>query len=191
MWHAFCGIHENIYSTGIREPNHVQTQYNKLTQPFFISPFLSDDVTRAPDLWLAAAAAHCAAKTLPHFCWAFATNQWNRMHSQGSCFIHPGLYRSLEPTGLPQAVSTVPAPCTVVQTHRWVRLPWPKKVVIRKSAISCGKFIPLWPMEYYFSTQLLVNSFIIWSPAVSVHRCVKGNLIKGQRWWPQWNKGTC
>lgn len=105
-------------------PNHVQTWYiyhgrGKLKQPFFISPFLSDDVIRAPDLRLAAAATRCASQALPLICGAFATAQWDRMHSQGSCFLHTGLYRSLEPTGLPQAVSTVPASCTVVQTHRW------------------------------------------------------------------------
>lgn len=138
MRHTFYNIHEKL---GIGATFFAQLSgnlstniSNKLTQPFFISQFLSDDVTRAPDPWLAAAVARCAAEALPGFCWASATTQWDWMHSQGSCFIHPGLYRSLEPTGLPQAVSTVPAPCAVVQTHRWVRRPGPKKKkLIRKS----------------------------------------------------------
>lgn len=44
-----------------------------LRQPFFISPFLPDDVIRAPDLWLAVAATCCTSEALPHFIWAFAT----------------------------------------------------------------------------------------------------------------------
>lgn len=90
-----------------------------LRQPFFISPFLPDDVIRRPDLWLAVAATCCTSEALPRFNRALATTWWDRMHSQGSCFLHFGLYRSLEPTGLPKAVSTVPASCTVVQAHRW------------------------------------------------------------------------
>lgn len=85
---------------------------------FFISPFLADDVIRAPDLWLAAAAPSRTCEAWLHICWAFATAHWDRMHSQESCFLHPGLYWSLEPSGFPKAVSTVPTPCTVVQTHR-------------------------------------------------------------------------
>lgn len=89
-----------------RKLDSVQTWYISASgeqhwQPFFNSPFLSDDVIRAPDLQLAAAATHCTSEALPHFCWASATSQWDRMHSQGSCLLHPGLYRSLEPTGLP------------------------------------------------------------------------------------------
>lgn len=108
-------------------------QWGVLTQQFFISPFLSDDVIRAPDLRLAAATTRCTPEALPHFCWASATTQWDRMRSQRPCFLHPGLYRSLEPTCLPQAVSTVPAPCTVVQTYRWEWLLGTKELVIRKS----------------------------------------------------------
>ena len=89
------------------------------TQLFFISSCLPDDVIGAPDLWLAAAAARCTPEAGPRSRWAFAITWRDWMHSQGSCFLHPGLYRSLEPTGLPQAVSTVPPPCTVVQAHRW------------------------------------------------------------------------
>lgn len=85
---------------------------------FFISPFHADDVIRAPDLWLAAAAPSRTCEAWLHICWAFATAHWDRMHSQESCFLHPGLYWSLEPSGFPKAVSTVPTPCTVVQTHR-------------------------------------------------------------------------
>lgn len=88
------------------------------TLSIFISPFLADDVIRAPDLWLAAAAPPRTCEALLHICWAFATTHWDRMHSQESCVLHPGLYWSLEPSGFPKAVSTVPTPCTVVQTHR-------------------------------------------------------------------------
>lgn len=111
-----------------KEHHHMQTRYSTsipwewvtLTQPFFILLFLSDDVIRAPGLWLATAAAHCAFKALPYFCWASATAQWDWLHSQKSCLLHPGLYWSLEPTGFPKAVSPLSAPCTVVQIHRWV-----------------------------------------------------------------------
>lgn len=121
----------------LQKLSHVQAQYisDKLTCIIFIFPFLSDDVTKAPGPWLVAAVACCAAEALPRFCWTFAITQWDRMHSQGSCFIHPGLYRSLEPTGLPQAVSTLPSPRTVVQTYRWVMLPGPKKVLVRKMSL--------------------------------------------------------
>lgn len=45
------------------------------TKQFFISPFLPDDVIGAPDLWLAAAAAHCPSEAVPSFRWAFAITQ--------------------------------------------------------------------------------------------------------------------
>lgn len=107
---------------------------------FFISPFLADDVIRAPDLWLAAAAPSRTCEALLHICWAFATAHWDRMHSQESCFLHPGLYWPLEPSGFPKAVSTVPTPCTVVQTHRWERPMGVETRVTGKSSMLNGNF---------------------------------------------------
>lgn len=112
-----------------------------LSQSLFISPSPSDDVIWAPDLQLAAAASRCTSEALSHFCWTFETTQWDGLHSQGSCFLHSGLYRSLEPGGIPQAVSTVPAPCTVVQAHRWEKTARNKEVgYFIKSGIAYGTF---------------------------------------------------
>lgn len=54
------------------QTRHIPTKGEE-QQQFYISSFLSDDVSRAPDLWLAVAATPSTSEALPHFRWAFAT----------------------------------------------------------------------------------------------------------------------
>lgn len=82
MGHTYNDIPENLrigaafyclkssFLVLCRESWHIK---KTLRQPFFISPFLPDDVIRAPDLRLAVAATCCTSEALPHFIWAFAT----------------------------------------------------------------------------------------------------------------------